>query len=51
LNQAKQSFGALPQDMVSETNPITPEKARLGKSLTGMIPEEALLIPIIPSME
>lgn len=33
LKQAKQIFGPLPQAMVSEKNPITPEKVRLGKIL------------------
>jgi len=33
LKQAKQIFGPLPQVMLSEKNPITPEKVRLGKML------------------
>jgi cytochrome c peroxidase len=33
LKQAKQIFGPLPQAMVSEKNPITPEKVKLGKIL------------------
>jgi cytochrome c peroxidase len=33
LKQAKQIFGPLPQVMVSEKNPITPEKVKLGKML------------------
>jgi len=33
LNQAKQIFGQLPKAMVSEKNPITPEKVKLGKTL------------------
>jgi cytochrome c peroxidase len=33
LNQAKQIFGPLPTAMVSEKNPITPEKVTLGKVL------------------
>ena len=33
LKQAKQVFGSLPQAMVSEKNPITPEKVKLGKIL------------------
>lgn len=33
LNQAKQIFGPLPKAMVSENNPITPEKVTLGKTL------------------
>ena len=33
LNQAKQIFGPLPKAMVSEKNPITPEKVKLGKML------------------
>jgi len=32
-NQAKQVFGTLPKEMVSQENPITPEKAALGKML------------------
>jgi cytochrome c peroxidase len=33
LKQAKNIFGPLPQAMVSERNPITPEKVKLGKVL------------------
>ena len=33
LKQASQVFGSLPQAMVSEKNPITPEKVKLGKIL------------------
>lgn len=33
LKQANKSFGPLPQAMVSEKNPITPEKVKLGKML------------------
>jgi len=33
LKQAKQIFGPLPQAMISEKNPITPEKVKLGKIL------------------
>jgi cytochrome c peroxidase len=33
LKQAKQFFSPLPQAMVSEKNPITPEKVKLGKIL------------------
>ncbi len=33
LKQAKQIFGPLPQVMLSEKNPITPEKVKLGKIL------------------
>ena len=33
LNQAKQIFGALPQVMISDTNPVTPPKVKLGKML------------------
>jgi cytochrome c peroxidase len=33
LQQARQVFGRLPQAMVSEKNPITPAKVRLGKAL------------------
>lgn len=33
LRQANQVFGRLPQAMVSEKNPITPAKVRLGKAL------------------
>jgi cytochrome c peroxidase len=33
LKQAKQIFSPLPQVMLSEKNPITPEKAKLGKVL------------------
>jgi cytochrome c peroxidase len=33
LNQAKQIFGSLPQVMVSDKNPVTPEKVKLGKML------------------
>ena len=33
LKQAKQIFSPLPQTMVSEKNPITPEKVKLGKIL------------------
>jgi cytochrome c peroxidase len=33
LKQANQIFGALPREMLSEKNPITPEKAKLGKIL------------------
>ena len=33
LKQASQVFGSLPRAMVSEKNPITPEKVRLGKIL------------------
>jgi cytochrome c peroxidase len=33
LKQAKTIFGLLPQVMMSEKNPITPEKVRLGKML------------------
>jgi cytochrome c peroxidase len=33
LKQAKQIFGPLPQMMLSEKNPITPEKVKLGKML------------------
>jgi len=33
LKQAKQIFGPLPKAMVSERNPITPEKVKLGKML------------------
>ncbi len=33
LNQAKQIFGSLPQVMVSDKNPGTPEKVKLGKLL------------------
>ena len=32
-NQARQIFGPLPQEMASEKNPVTPEKAALGKML------------------
>jgi cytochrome c peroxidase len=33
LKQANKSFGPLPQAMVSDKNPITPEKVQLGKML------------------
>jgi hypothetical protein len=33
LKQASQIFGSLPNAIVSETNPITPEKVKLGKIL------------------
>ena len=33
LKQAKKIFGPLPQVMLSEKNPITPEKVKLGKAL------------------
>ncbi len=33
LKQANQIFGSLPKAMVSEKNPITPEKVKLGKML------------------
>ncbi len=33
LNQAKQIFGVLPQVIVSEKNPVTPGKVKLGKIL------------------
>ena len=33
LKQAKQIFGPLPQVIVSEKNPVTPEKVKLGKML------------------
>jgi cytochrome c peroxidase len=33
LKQAKQIFGPLPQVMLSEKNPVTPEKVKLGKIL------------------
>lgn len=33
LNRAKQIFGTLPKTMISEKNPITPEKVALGKIL------------------
>lgn len=33
LNQAKQIFGSLPQVMVWDKNPVTPEKVKLGKIL------------------
>ena len=33
LTQAKQAFGPLPSAMISERNPITPEKVALGKIL------------------
>jgi len=33
VNQAKQIFGPLPQVIVSEKNPVTPEKVKLGKIL------------------
>jgi cytochrome c peroxidase len=33
LNQAKQIFGPLPKAMISEKNPVTPEKVALGKIL------------------
>jgi cytochrome c peroxidase len=33
LKQAKQIFGVLPQVISSETNPVTPEKVKLGKIL------------------
>ena len=33
LRQAKQIFGPLPQVMLSEKNPVTPEKVKLGKML------------------
>ena len=33
LTQARQIFGSLPEVMVSEKNPVTPEKVKLGKIL------------------
>jgi cytochrome c peroxidase len=33
VNQAKQIFGSLPQVILSEKNPVTPEKVKLGKIL------------------
>jgi cytochrome c peroxidase len=33
LNQAKQIFGPLPQVMLSDTNPVTSQKVKLGKML------------------
>ena len=33
LTQAKQIFGLLPRVIVSEKNPLTPEKVKLGKVL------------------
>lgn len=83
MKQANQILGPLPKAMVSEKNPVTPKKVKLGEkkleqaiwimskvqwgrdlstmqtgdivwfleSLTGVIPEEVLTVPLLPSTE